>query len=56
MRQDGLQPDVGNYDSVIKAWAKQGDASSAECIVRLMCERDVEPKVVTLDVSVHACA
>jgi hypothetical protein len=34
----------------------QGDASGAERIAHLMCERDVEPDVVTLGVAVHACA
>jgi pentatricopeptide repeat protein len=37
MLQDGPQPNVVSYNSVINAWGKQGDASGAERIVRLMC-------------------
>jgi pentatricopeptide repeat protein len=46
MLQDGAQPDDLSYYSVINAWAKQGNASGAEHIVRLMCKRDVEPDVI----------
>jgi pentatricopeptide repeat protein len=44
--QDGAQPDYVSYNSVINTWAKQGNASGAVRIVRLMCKRDVEPDVI----------
>jgi hypothetical protein len=34
----------------------QGDASGAERIAHLRCERDAEPDLVTLGVAVQACA
>jgi pentatricopeptide repeat protein len=43
---DGHHSDVVSYNSVTNAWGKQGDASGAERIARLMRERDVEPDVV----------
>jgi pentatricopeptide repeat protein len=47
MLQDGHHPEVVNCNSVLKALAKQGVASGAERIVRLMCARNVGANVAT---------
>lgn len=58
MLRDEVLPDTLSFNSVINAYAKgeEVDAMGPDRIVRLMCEHNVEPDVVTLGAAVHACA